>query len=139
MLGCHKPGGVGNDDFIPDGGVPFGMTPPGGGPHGAVPFGSIPPGGGPDGGVPFGIIPPGGGPHGAVLFGMNPSGGAPGGGEPESVRFPATRPLPENLPCPNPDAVEVAMTSTMTQKTAISRPVRLFCFIRYSSIRDTCP
>ncbi len=139
MLAGNKPVGMGHEGGVPDGCVPFRMTPPGGGPHGAVPFGNNLPGGGPDGCVPFGIIPPGGGPQCAVLFDMNPSGGVPVGGVPESVRFPATRLLPENLPCPNPDAVAVAMTSTMMQKTEINRPILLFCFICHSSYSGYMP
>jgi hypothetical protein len=126
---------MGADDGSPEGGVPFGITPPGGGPHGAVPFGRTPPGGGPDGWVLFGITPPGGGPHGAVLSGMNPPGGGPDGNVPESVRFPATTLLLKNFTWPSPVAAAVVITSSSTQKTAITRPIRLFCFMSGSSIR----
>jgi hypothetical protein len=109
------------------------MNPSGGGPQGAVPFGTAPPGG-PDGWVPFGIIPSGGGPQGTVPFGVNPPGGVPDGCVFESVRFPATRLLPENLACPNTDAAAVAMTSIRIQNMTITRPIRLFCFMCCSSL-----
>lgn len=114
--------------------MPFGIIPPDGGAQGAVPFGSRLPGG-PDGWVPFGITPSGGGPHGAVPFVSGTHWCGPDDDVPESVRFPATRLLPENLVCPNPDAAAVAMTSIRMQKTPINRAICLFGFIGSSSIR----